>query len=72
MAIRVLEKKRIDNADFFTWLVEAFADTKEEVTPGCVIIDQPDGSDLEPGSHIHTADGDVAFLTTDGRWNWVE
>lgn len=69
--IKVLEKKRIDNADFFTYLISAFADTKEEVVPGATFIDMPTDGDMEPGSTVHTGDGNVAFLLSDGTWSWV-
>lgn len=51
--------------------VEAIADTKEEVDEGAPIIGIPDNYQLEMGSSIMTVDGEIAFLTSDGIWNWV-
>ena len=64
----------VKNTDLNTnsYLISAFADTKDEVTPDAVIIGLPDNADIEPGSTLVTADGDVAFRKSDGTWNWVE
>ena len=48
-----------------------FADSKEDVTQGVHIIGMPTGYELEMGSSILTADGEIAFLKSDGTWNWV-
>ena len=52
-------------------IVSAFADTKEEVVPGMEIKNVPDDCDLEAGSSILSANGDVAFMKSDGTWNWI-
>jgi len=51
--------------------IDAMADTKEEVDNGDPFIGLPDNYNLEIGSTVMTVDGDIAFLTSDGRWNWV-
>ena len=51
--------------------ITAFADTKEEVVPGATFVGMPSG-EMQHGSSVITADGDVAFLKSDGTWNWVE
>ena len=58
-----------NNSDY---LVELFADTKGEVTPSSVILGLPAGATIEAGSSILTASGEVAFMKSDGTWNWVE
>ena len=50
--------------------ITAFADTKEEVVPGATFVGMPSG-EMQHGSQVVTADGDVAFLKSDGTWNWV-
>ena len=61
------------NTDLNTnsYLVSAFADTKSEVTPSAEIVGLPKDATIEMGSMIYTADGDVAFMKSDGTWNWV-
>lgn len=51
--------------------VKAFADTKEEVTASATFIGLPENGELAPGSTVTTAKGEVAFLKSNGTWNWV-
>lgn len=51
--------------------VVAFADAKTDVTAGMVIEGLPQGLELAYGSVIVTADADVAFLKSNGAWNWL-
>jgi hypothetical protein len=51
--------------------VTMFADTKAEVTTGMVVIGLPEGVEPAFGSSVVTASGEVAFLKSDGTWNWV-
>lgn len=51
--------------------VTLFADTKSEVTSGMVIEGLPDGVTIDFGSSVITAAGEIAFLKSDGTWNWV-
>lgn len=48
-----------------------FADTKEEVTGTLTIGGLPEGTTPDTGSALITAKGDVAFLDSEGTWNWV-
>ena len=48
-----------------------FADQKSDVTPNMTIIGMPDNYVLETGSSVLTASGEIAFLKSDGTWNWV-
>lgn len=51
--------------------ITAFADTKSEVTDDMTIVGLPYGVEPSMGSSVVTADGDIAFLKSDGTWNWV-
>jgi hypothetical protein len=54
--------------------VTLFADTKEEVVPGATIHGLPklpQQVTIAMGSSVITASGDVAFMKSDGTWNWV-
>jgi len=53
------------------YYMSLFADTKTEVVPGMHIEDVPDGYVIEAGSTVVTADGELAFMKSDGTWNWV-
>ena len=57
-----------DNA----YRIEAFADTKEDVTSGMTIEGFPANATVDAGSSIITANGDIALCKSDGTWNWVE
>lgn len=48
-----------------------FADTKEEVTGTLDIVGLPSGVEPDTGSALITAAGDVAFLTSEGSWQFV-
>ena len=50
---------------------KAFADTKEEVTSEATFVGLPEGYEMVPGSSVVTAKGEVAFLKSDGTFNWV-
>ena len=51
--------------------VELFADTKTEVTDDVAVSEIPVNYDIEMGSAVVTASGDVAFRKSDGTWNWL-
>lgn len=67
--IRVTDLKNTDENEN-TYLISAFADTKEEVATG-EFIGLPDGAEIEMGSDIMTASGELAFMKSDGTWNWL-
>lgn len=50
--------------------IQAFADNKAEVVPGAEFVGMPDG-DMQHGSSVVTASGEVGFLKSDGTWSWV-
>ena len=68
--IRVTELRNTDT-DPNTFRISAFSDTKAEVASG-TFIGLPTNATIEMGSSVITADGDVAFMKSDGTWNWVE
>lgn len=72
MAIKVTKLEKQPGDGINVYAVSAFADTKEEVIPGATFIGMPTNSTMDPGSSVITADGKVAFLKSDGTWNWVE
>ena len=55
-----------------TYMVQAFADTKEEITAGATFVGFPPNGTMAPGSRVRTAKGEVAQLKSDGSWEWVE
>lgn len=54
-----------------TYEIKAFADTKEEVTAGAEFVGLPENATMAPESRVITAKGEVAFLKSDGTWEWV-
>lgn len=52
--------------------ISVFADTKSEVTNDPTDYQKmPSGFTIAPGSTLMTASGDMAFMKSDGTWNWV-
>ena len=51
--------------------VTLFSDTKEEITSGMTVVGLPEGITPAFGSSVITASGDIAFLKSNGTWNWV-
>jgi len=49
--------------------ISAFADTKNEVGTS-KIEGLPDGARVYIGSSLLTANGELAFMKSDGTWNW--
>ena len=67
--IRVEELINTDY-DENTYKISAFADTKEEVEGG-TFVGLPEGAKIEMGSTVLTASGELAFMKSDGTWNWA-
>ena len=44
--------------------------TLEKVVPGAEIIGMPEGATIEMGSDVFTSDSQMAFMKSDGQWNW--
>ncbi len=53
-----------------SYKVSLFADTREEVVPGAEIFGMPEGATIEMGSDVFTSDSQIAFMKSDGQWNW--
>lgn len=55
-----------------TALVDLFADTKAEMTGLNTddIIGFPHGYTIEFGSSVFTSGSELAFMKSDGNWNW--
>ena len=53
------------------FMVSLFSDTKSEVTSSATIEGLPSGAEIDQGSNVITASGEVAFMKSDGTWNWV-
>jgi len=48
-----------------------YADAKEDVTDNMEVIGIPNGYTLDVESSVMTANGEVAFMKSDGTWNWL-
>lgn len=51
--------------------ISAFADQKADVTTGMKIKNLPTDWVVQPGSSIMTADGEMAFKKSNGKWHFV-
>ena len=51
--------------------VSLFSDTKAEVLPNAEIEGFPAEYIIAAGSTVITASGELAFMKSDGAWNWV-
>ena len=51
--------------------VSLFSDTKAEVSASSGISGLPEGYAIAQSSSVITASGQVAFMKSDGTWNWV-
>lgn len=57
-----------------TYKVSAFADTKSEVQTATLADYKglpSDATAIEMGSSVMTAAGEMAFMKSDGNWNWI-
>ena len=54
-----------------SYKVDLFADSKNEVIPSADIKGLPVGATISPASSCMTANGEVAFMKSDGTWNWL-
>ncbi len=59
------------DSDENTFKISAFADTKAEVTDSAEFVGLPADAKIEMGSSVMTASGELAFMKSDGTWNWV-
>ena len=68
--IKVQELRNTDdNSNSF--MISAFADTKSEVDNGAEFVGLPADATIEMGSTVMTASGELAFMKSDGTWNWT-
>ena len=67
--VRYMENTDANDRDFY---IVAFADTKAEVTPDAKFVGLPEGANIEFGSRLTTANGELAYMKSDGTWNWIE
>ena len=67
--IKVVTIENTD-ANSNSYKVSLFADTREEVVPGAEIVGMPEGATIEMGSDVFTSDSQMAFMKSDGQWNW--
>lgn len=69
----MIKCKKMENTDSNenSFTVSLFADTKEEVVPGAEIVGFPANATMEIGSTCMTAEGNFAFMKSDGIWNWI-
>ena len=65
--ITVTELKKMSKN---TYLISAFADTKAEVATGD-FVGLPKNATIAASSDVMTASGELAFMKSDGTWNWV-
>lgn len=68
----MIKVQQLENTDSKSndYYVKAFADTREEVDNGGEFIGLPEGAGIEMGSSVMTASGELAFMQSDGHWNW--
>ena len=52
-------------------MVSLFADAKTDLSNSDIPM-VPEGYDVEFGSSCLTADGDLAFMKSNGTWNWID
>ena len=51
--------------------VSLFSDTKTEITSDMEVVGLPEGYTIDSGSTVVTASGELAFMKSDGSWNWL-
>lgn len=68
--IKLVEYRKPKGLQPNEFIVTLFADTKAEVTEGAEISGMSEGDIISSGSSIYTADGNVAFRTSQNAWAW--
>ena len=51
--------------------VSLFADSKSDLSGSPEIVGMPSDGTIAVGSSVLTASGELAFMKSDGTWNWV-
>lgn len=54
-----------------TWLGQLYADSKNDISDGMTIEGLPEDYEIEWGSEVITADGDIGQLKSNGEWKWI-
>ena len=67
----IVVEKQIINKTNRSIKCDLFADEKSDVTDEAVAALFPVGYTVEQGSSVMTAGADMAFMKSDGQWNWV-
>ena len=52
-------------------IASLIADAKSDVTSDMNVIGLPAGFELDFGSSVLTTAGELAFMKSDGTWNWT-
>ena len=60
-----------DRGEGDIYKVSLFADTKSEMSGTPAILGLPVGALIAASSTVLTASGELAFMKSDGTWNWV-
>lgn len=68
--VRVTKAESFDHAKK-KLTASLFADQKSDITSDMKVEGLPDGYELDFGSDVFTADGEIAYLKSDGTWNWI-
>ena len=65
--------KTVKNTKTMKATVSLFADSKTDLDgiTESDIVEFPRGYEIDWGSSVMTADGEVGFLKSDGTWNWL-
>lgn len=71
MAVELVAWRKQPGDTSNQYQISAFADQKADVTTGMRIKNLPTDWEIQPGSTILTADGDVAFKKSNGKWHWA-
>lgn len=70
-----VEEKINTDSDENSFRIRAFADTKAEVSTASIEDGDyrglPKSAKIEIGSSMRTADGEFAYMKSDGNWNWI-
>lgn len=63
----------ISNMDYINnkAVVSLMADTKSDISSDMDVIGLPTGFKIDFGSSVLTTAGELAFMKSDGTWNWT-
>ena len=52
-------------------VVSLMADAKSDITPDMEVVGLPTDFEIDFGSSVLTTAGELAFMKSDGVWNWT-